>query len=167
MLLGFTDANRLRLRGKAKGLQQGLQLFLQLGEHGYYLLPSKGKSQRLIYQIRPDKADFNQAPSNYRALASIREDVDHLAPWLSLAPPPPGMETELAGERALLGAAEKAVADLADAFIGHRLCDPEPYQWGRDGEIPFHPNAAGHAALAARLSAVLDALVTEGAAAHR
>ena len=59
------------------------------------------------------------------------------------------------------------VADLADAFAGHRLCDPEPYQWGRDGEIPFHPNAAGHAALAARLSAVLDALVTEGAAAHR
>jgi lysophospholipase L1-like esterase len=59
------------------------------------------------------------------------------------------------------------VADLADAFLGHRLCDPEPYQWGRDGEIPFHPNAAGHAALAARLSAVLDALVTEGAAAHR
>jgi len=59
------------------------------------------------------------------------------------------------------------VADLADAFAGHRLCDPEPYQWGRDGEIPFHPNAAGHAALAARLSAVLDALVTEGAVARR
>jgi lysophospholipase L1-like esterase len=59
------------------------------------------------------------------------------------------------------------IADLADAFLGHRLCGPEPYQWGRDGEIPFHPNAAGHAALAARLSAVLDALVTEGAAAHR
>ena len=59
------------------------------------------------------------------------------------------------------------VADLADAFLGHRLCDPEPYQWGRDGEIPFHPNAAGHAALAARLSTALDALVTEGAAAHR
>ncbi|MBU6255952.1 MAG: SGNH/GDSL hydrolase family protein [Chloroflexi bacterium] len=59
------------------------------------------------------------------------------------------------------------VADLADAFLGHRLCDPVPYQWGRDGEIPFHPNAAGHAALAARLSAVLDTLVTEGAVARR
>lgn len=59
------------------------------------------------------------------------------------------------------------VADLADAFAGHRLCDPEPYQWGRDGEIPFHPNAAGHAALAARLSAVLDDLVTEGVVARR
>ena len=59
------------------------------------------------------------------------------------------------------------IADLADAFAGHRICDPEPYQWGRDGEIPFHPNAAGHAALAKRLSAVLDALVTEGALALR
>ena len=55
------------------------------------------------------------------------------------------------------------IADLRDAFAGHRLCDPEPYQWGRDGEIPFHPNAAGHAALAEALSHYLDGLVTDGA----
>lgn len=55
------------------------------------------------------------------------------------------------------------VADLADAFAGHRICSAEPWQWGRDGEIPFHPNAAGHAALAARLSRFLDELEAEGA----
>ena len=55
------------------------------------------------------------------------------------------------------------IADLRDAFAGHRLCDPEPYQWGRDGEIPFHPNAAGHAALAEALSHYLDGLVADGA----
>lgn len=59
------------------------------------------------------------------------------------------------------------IADLGDAFDGHRICDPDPYQWGRDGEIPFHPTAAGHAALAKRLSAVLDTLVTEEAHALR
>jgi lysophospholipase L1-like esterase len=71
------------------------------------------------------------------------------------------------GAVATVGDPRLRVADLADAFLGHRLCDPDPYQWGRDGEIPFHPNTAGHAALAARLSTVLDTLVTQGAAAHR
>jgi len=55
------------------------------------------------------------------------------------------------------------VADLADAFAGHRICADEPWQWGRDGAIPFHPNAAGHAALAAELSKLLDQLVASGA----
>ncbi len=39
---------------------------------------------------------------------------------------------------------------------GTRICATEPWQWGRDGDIPFHPNAAGHAALAARLSQLSD-----------
>lgn len=55
------------------------------------------------------------------------------------------------------------VADLADAFAGHRICAEEAWQWGRDGAIPFHPNAAGHAALAARLSQIVDQLVASGA----
>jgi lysophospholipase L1-like esterase len=55
------------------------------------------------------------------------------------------------------------VADLADAFAGHRICAEEAWQWGRDGAIPFHPNAAGHAALAARLSQRLDQLAASGA----
>ena len=55
------------------------------------------------------------------------------------------------------------VADLADAFAGHRICADEPWQWGRDGAIPFHPNAAGHAALAARLSQLIDQLAAAGA----
>lgn len=55
------------------------------------------------------------------------------------------------------------VADLADAFAGHRICADEPWQWGRDGAIPFHPNAAGHAALAAELSKLLDQLAASGA----
>lgn len=55
------------------------------------------------------------------------------------------------------------VADLADAFVGHKICATEPWQWGRDGDIPFHPNAAGHAALAARLSQFLDELEAGGA----
>ena len=54
------------------------------------------------------------------------------------------------------------VADLADAFAGHRICSDEPWQWGRDGAIPFHPNAAGHAALAARLTQLLDQLAASG-----
>jgi lysophospholipase L1-like esterase len=55
------------------------------------------------------------------------------------------------------------VADLADAFAGHRICANEPWQWGRDGAIPFHPNAAGHAALAVRLTQLLDQLAASGA----
>ncbi|MFM7824720.1 MAG: hypothetical protein ACKO8K_01370 [Candidatus Limnocylindrus sp.] len=55
------------------------------------------------------------------------------------------------------------VADLADAFAGHRICADEPWQWGRDGAIPFHPNPAGHAALAAELSKLLDQLAAAGA----
>ena len=55
------------------------------------------------------------------------------------------------------------VADLADAFAGHRICADEPWQWGRDGAIPFHPNAAGHAALAVRLTQLLDQLAASGA----
>jgi lysophospholipase L1-like esterase len=54
-------------------------------------------------------------------------------------------------------------ADMADAFAGHKICATEPWQWGRDGDIPFHPNAAGHAALAARLSQLLDELEADGA----
>lgn len=54
------------------------------------------------------------------------------------------------------------VADLADAFAGHRICDEEPWQWGRDGTIPYHPNAAGHAALAALLSREIDLLAASG-----
>jgi lysophospholipase L1-like esterase len=55
------------------------------------------------------------------------------------------------------------VADLADAFAGHRICAEEAWQWGRDGAIPYHPNAAGHAALAARLSQLLDQFAASGA----
>ena len=55
------------------------------------------------------------------------------------------------------------VADLADAFAGHRICADEPWQWGRDGAIPFHPNAAGHAALAVRLTQLLDQLAASRA----
>ena len=55
------------------------------------------------------------------------------------------------------------LVDLADAFAGHRICAEEAWQWGRDGAIPFHPNAAGHAALAERLSKHLDQLAAAGA----
>src|SRR5690606_11753616 len=81
LLLGLADTNRPRLRSETEGLQYGLPLFLQLGEHGYDLLPSKRKSQRngLPYKIRPAKVDFNLVRSNHRALAPIGEHVDHLA----------------------------------------------------------------------------------------
>jgi hypothetical protein len=55
------------------------------------------------------------------------------------------------------------VADLANAFAGHKICSADPWQWGRDGAIPFHPNAAGHAALAALLSKLLDSFEGSGA----
>ena len=125
LLLGFTDANRLRLRGEAKGLQQGLQLFLQLGEHGYDLLPSKGKSQRLTYKIRPGQTDFNQPPSNNRTLASIREHVDHLARpnrLLQLFPVIGLIEIamQLAEEPALLDIGEQERRKLLGEYIQRR-----------------------------------------------
>ena len=67
------------------------------------------------------------------------------------------------GAVAAIGSARLRIADMGAAFAGHRICDQAPYQWGRDGEIPYHPNAAGHAALARELSSLLDALAADGA----
>ncbi len=48
-------------------------------------------------------------------------------------------------------AAGLEVLDGRDAFAGHEICTAEPWAsgWGDPG--PFHPNAAGHEALAHRL----------------
>ena len=71
------------------------------------------------------------------------------------------------GAVATIGDPRLQVANLADAFVGHKICSAEPWQWGRDGAIPFHPNAAGHAALAARLSQLLDGFEASGAIPER
>jgi len=84
-------------------------------------------------------------------------DLSILADWGA------AISARVRGAVAAVGSARLKVADLSNAFAGHRLCDPEPYQWGRDGEIPFHPNAAGHAALAKELSKLLDTFAADGA----
>src|SRR5690606_4875061 len=57
-------------------------------------------------------ADLKEAAAE---AAAHREELEQNLADLDALDPQPEEETELAGERALLGAAEKAIADLADA----------------------------------------------------
>jgi hypothetical protein len=103
------------------------------------------------------------------ACAALRAPGDDLsdADLLVLAEWGRAIGEQVKGAIAAVGDPRLQVADLADAFAGHKICSVNPWQWGRDGAIPFHPNAAGHAALAVRLSQLLDGFEASGAISGR
>lgn len=59
--------------------------------------------------------------------------------------------------RAAAGVPRTRVVDVETAFAGHEVCTPQPWAYGgrfSDPYSSFHPNAPGHAALAAVLREV-------------
>ena len=58
--------------------------------------------------------------------------------------------------QAAQGVPRTRVLDVEGALAGHELCTPQEWAFGgrwRDPYTSFHPNALGHAAMAARLRA--------------
>ena len=130
----------------------------------------------------PTEADFARAETGLRAIA---QQVRTRAPlarlvfvqYVTLLPPQPCPATAISPEGAALArgiatrlaAITATVAKDADADLlaadqlsrGHTPCDAQPWAKGRPDPAdpapgaPWHPNAAGHAAIAAELANLL------------